>query len=45
MFGPILVAIGILVGLLLRGARQRHEIEAAWRREDDEFLRQLRKSR
>ncbi|MDP9184777.1 MAG: hypothetical protein M3O29_03795 [Actinomycetota bacterium] len=46
MFGVIfLVALGILVGELLRGARQRRGIEAAWRREDEEFLRHLRKSR
>jgi hypothetical protein len=40
-----LVALGVLVGELLRGARQRREIEAAWRREDEEFLLHLRKSR
>jgi hypothetical protein len=46
MFGVILlVALGVLVGELLRRARQRRDMEAHWRREDEEFLRRLRESR
>ena len=46
MFGVVfLVALGSLVGELIRRARQRRDIEANWRREDEAFLRQLRESR
>jgi hypothetical protein len=40
-----LVALGVLIGELMRRARQRRELEDAWRRENDTFLQELRKSR
>jgi hypothetical protein len=40
-----LVALGVLIGELMRRARQRRELEEAWRRENDEFLQELRASR
>jgi hypothetical protein len=46
MFGVVfLVALGIVVGELFRRARERREMEAGWRRENEEFLRQVRGSR
>jgi hypothetical protein len=46
MFGVVFpVALGILVGEFLRRARERREMESGWRRENEEFLRQLRESR
>jgi hypothetical protein len=39
------VALGILAGDLLRRVRQRRELEARWRRENEAFLRQLREFR
>jgi hypothetical protein len=46
VFGVVfLVALGIFVGELIRRTRQRRDMEAAWRREDEEFLRRLRTSR
>jgi hypothetical protein len=46
VFGVVfLVALAIFAGELIRRTRQRREIEAVWRREDEEFLRRLRNSR
>jgi hypothetical protein len=46
MFGVVtLVALGILIGDLVRRARQRRELDDTWRRENEEFLRQLRDPR
>jgi hypothetical protein len=40
-----LAALGILIGDLLRRARQRRELENTWHRESEKFLRELRNSR
>ena len=40
-----LVALGVLVGELLRRAKQRREMESSWNRENEDFLRQLRNLR
>jgi len=40
-----LVALGILIGDLLRRARQRRELEDTWLRENEQFLRELRDPR
>jgi hypothetical protein len=46
VFGVVfLVALGIFVGELIRRTRQRREIEAVWRPEDEEVLHRLRNSR
>jgi hypothetical protein len=46
MFGVVfLVALGVVVGELLRRARERREMEADWRHENAEFLRRLRDPR
>jgi hypothetical protein len=40
----ILVALGILIADLLRWARLRRELESEWRREDQRFLNELRRT-
>ena len=46
MFGIVtLVAFAILIGDVLRRARLRRELEDTWHRENEKFLRELRKSR
>ena len=46
VFGVVtLVALGIVIGDLLRRARQRRELEDSWLRENEKFLNDLRKSR